>query len=187
MTANELPMEIRSVNMDQRQILGQVAVWNETSYLVPDPRGERLMVGCFRKSIRQRETRIPLCINHDHSRAVGMSRTWTDTASELSALFDARPGELGDKALEDARDGYLPALSVGFLPLNATRGADGALEIREAKLAEVSLVLIGAYDGSRVLAVRNAQDLDAMLAPFRNPPQVDLSPLPPIWAYDHNR
>lgn len=177
----QLAMELRSVSMDAREIVGQVQVWNETSYLVPDPRGERLLRGCFRKSIAERGNRIPLCLNHDHSRAYGMSKHWEDDHSALMGVFGVRHGDDGDRVLADARDGYLPALSVGFIPLITRRAADGVSEVREAKLMEVSLLLIGAYDGSRVLAVRNAERLDALLAPFRNPPQVNLDPAPRWW------
>lgn len=180
--SNALAMELRNVNMDSREILGAVQVWDEVSYLVPTPGGERIKRGAFAKSIAERATRVPLCIGHNHERAVGMSKRWEDASAELSAVFGVRAGELGDQALEDARDGYLPALSVGFLPVQAARARDGVLEVREAKLMEVSLVLIGAYDGSRVLAVRNAQTLDDLLKPFLNPPTVDLSPMPPIWG-----
>lgn len=179
---SDLAMELRNVNVDKREIFGAVQVWNETSYLVPDPRGERMVRGCFRKSILERATRIPLCLKHNHDRAIGMSKSWDDDTSELRAVFGIRPGKLGDEALEDARDGYLPALSVGFAPINVGKGRDGVPEVREAKLLEVSLCLIGAYEGSRVLAVRNAQDLDELLAPFANRPDINLSPLPPLWG-----
>lgn len=184
--STELAMELRGVRMDQREIDGRVAPYDATSYLTPDPRGERILRGAFAKSIRQRETKVPLCRNHDHSRAVGMSKRWLDQPDGLLSTFGVRPGADGDAVLEDARDGYLPGLSVGFMPLVTRRGADGASEVAEAKLLEVSLVVIGAYDGAQVLAVRTAQDLDKLLAPFRNAPQIDLSPLPAIWAYDHS-
>ena len=178
---NELMMELRTVAMDAREIVGQVSVYDETSYMVPDPRGERLLRGCFRKSIRERGTRIPLCRNHDHSRAYGMSKRWEDDAAGLVATFGIRAGQAGDEVLEDARDGYLPALSVGFMPVRQQRGADGVMEVREGKLMEVSLALLGAYEGSRVLAVRNAQQVDDLLKPFQNRPVIDLSPVPRWW------
>lgn len=176
-----LSMELRSVSVEAREIVGQVQMWDQTSYLTPDPRGERMKRGCFAKSIRQREAAIPLCLNHQHDHALGMSKHWDDSAEGLTGIFGVRPGAAGDDALADARDGYLPAMSVGFKPLNTTRARDGVLEVREAMLMEVSLCLIGAYEGSRVLQVRNAQNLDELLAPFRNPPTIDLSPVAPFW------
>jgi HK97 family phage prohead protease len=107
-----------------------------------------------------------------------MSKHWEDDVTGLVGTFGVRPGDAGDELLEDARDGYLPALSVGFLTLRQARGLDGVMEVREGKLMEVSVCLLGAYDGSRVLAVRNAQSVADMLKPFANPPQIDLTPLP---------
>jgi HK97 family phage prohead protease len=163
--------------------VGQVAPYNETTYLTGDPRGERLMRGCFRASIEQRGTRIPLCLGHNHGEAaVGLSTRWQEDGDGLLGVFAVRPDERGDKVLADARDGYLPALSVGFAPIpsRSRRAPDGVIEHTEAALHEVSLVAVGAYGGARVLEVRSAQSLDDLLAPFRNPPVVDLSPLPPF-------
>jgi HK97 family phage prohead protease len=179
---DQLAMQIRGVEATRREIHGRVAPYDETSYLVGDPGGERLARGCFAKSIRQRETRIPLVLHHDLTRAVGMSRSWQDTTAGLDAVFRVRQTVEGDQALEDVHQGYLPALSIGFLPLSRRRGLDGVAEVREARLMEVSLVLIGAYDGARVLATRQAR-LDALLAPFRNrPPRIDPTPLPARWG-----
>jgi HK97 family phage prohead protease len=179
-----LDMEIRDVTEARREIVGVVAPYDETTYLTGDPRGERLIRGCFAESIRRKGDRIPLCIGHNHGRAaVGLSRSWREDGDGLVGVFAVRADPEGDKALGDVRDGYLPALSVGFAPIPARtrRAADGALEHTEAALKEVSLVVVGAYDGARVLAVRSAQDLDALLAPFANPPAVDLSPFPTPW------
>lgn len=181
---NELGMEIRTVNLDQREIVGVVAPYDATSYLTPNRQGERIMRGAFAKSIRQRERKVPLCRNHDHNQALGLSRSWSDSAAGLEGTFYVRPSLIGDAALEEARDGYLEGLSVGFVPLVQTRGADGAAEIREGRLLEVSLVVIAAYDGAEVLAVRSAAMLDELLAPFKNPPpRIDLSPIPQPWRY----
>jgi HK97 family phage prohead protease len=186
--AYTLDMEIRDVAESRREIVGVVAPYNETTYLTGDPRGERLLRGCFAKSIAQRGARIPLCVGHDHGAergAVGLSTRWEENGEGLLGVFAVRPDARGDDVLADVGAGYLPALSVGFAPLlaNTRRAPDGALEHREAALKEVSLVVVGAYDGARVLAVRSAHDLEAMLAPFRNPPVVDLSPLPALGWY----
>ena len=184
--AYTLDMEIRDVTESRREIVGVVAPYNETTYLTGDPRGERLVRGCFTKSIAQRGSKVPLTVGHNHGRAaVGLSTSWQEGAEGLLGVFAVRPDAEGDKVLADVRDGYLPAMSVGFAPLaaNTRRAPDGALEHREAALKEVSLVVVGAYDGARVLQVRSAHDLEAMLAPFRNPPAVDLSPLPALGWY----
>jgi hypothetical protein len=184
---NELQMELRAVDPDARTITGIVAPYDAVSYMTPDPAGERIMRGAFKKSIAQRGNRVLLCRSHNHDRPIGMARDWIDADAGLSATFTVRAGVAGDEALEDARDGYLGGLSVGFKPLVQSRGQDGAREIREAALLEVSLVSIPAYEGARVLAVRSAQDLSDLLKPFANRPAVNLSPIPAVWLYDSAR
>jgi uncharacterized protein len=187
---SELPMQVRSVDPARREIVGIVAPYDQTSYLVPIPGGERLRPGCFAKSIKERGDRIPLTVGHEHrTAAVGKSTAWQDTSEGLVATFQVREGDEGDKVLADAFDGYLADLSVGFEPTKhgMKRGIDGAVEITEGRLREVSLVAVGAYAGAQVMAVRSAEDvradLEVLLAPFKNPPRVDMSPLPPIWGY----
>lgn len=183
---SSLEMQLRAVDTSQREIVGMVAPYDETSYMVNVPGGERLRRGCFAKSIAERGDRIPLCVGHEHrTAAVGKSVKWEDTAAGLIATFKVRADAEGDKVLADAHDGYLPAMSVGFEAKHGVRALDGAVEVTEAKLHEVSLVVVGAYGGGQVMAVRAPEeiraDLDVLLAPFRNPPRVDMSPLPPIW------
>ena len=70
------------------------------------------------------------------------------------AQFRVGTGDDGDALLAEVGDGLLDAFSVGFQPIRTQRGADGAREILEARLHEVSIAPIGAYDGARVLAMR---------------------------------
>ena len=114
-------------------------------------------------------------------RLLGRSRRLTETEEGLVGEFVVNEGPRGDTLLEDARGGYLEGLSVGFSPLRHERGDDGVREVVEARLVEVSMVGIPAYEGAAVMAVRNAQSLDELLAPFANRPAVDLSPIPPLW------
>jgi HK97 family phage prohead protease len=176
-------MELRDVAEARREIVGVVAPFDETTYLVADPGGERLKRGCFAKSIAERGDRIPLLVGHAHDRAaIGLSRAWTEDRAGLVGTFAVKVGPAGDDALADAAGGYLPALSVGFLPTKRHRAADGAAEVTEARLHEVSLVPVGAYTGAAVLAVRAAVELDpVILERFQNPPRVDLTPYARPW------
>lgn len=153
---NTLPMEIRSVDIDARTIVGVCAPYDEISYLTPDPSGERIIRGAFAKSLRQRADKIFLFRGHDHGRAVARSSAFEDDDGGLVGTFHARASLIGDEALEEVRDGYLPGMSVGFRNVQVRRGQDGVREVVEAALLEVSLVTIPAYDGARVLAVRDA-------------------------------
>jgi hypothetical protein len=144
--------------MDSRTITGVCAPYDEISYLTPDPSGERIIRGAFGKSLRQRHDKIFLFRGHDHGRAVARSQSFEDDESGLVGVFHARSSAIGDEALEEVRDGYLPGMSVGFRNVQLRRGDDGAREVVEAALIEVSLVTIPAYDGARVLSVRHADE-----------------------------
>jgi hypothetical protein len=172
-------MEVRAVDMDQRTITGVCAPYDEISYLVPDPAGERIIRGAFAKSLRQRADKIFLFRGHDHGRAVARSTSFDDGDAGLVGVFHARPSSVGDETLEEARDGYLPGMSVGFRNVQLRRGDDGVREVVEAALLEVSLVTIPAYEGARVLAVRDAHISETF-------PLIELdegSVLMPWWTY----
>ena len=149
--------------------------------LYPIPAGNGSCAAPLRKSIRQRADKIPLHDNHGTDRRLGISRTFTDDDDGLVGMFGVFDGDRGDAFLTEARQGYFGGMSVGFQPLVATRGADGVREIREAKLIEVSVVGMPAYEGAGLISVRSVQDLENLLAPFRNPPTVDLTPIPQLW------
>jgi len=173
-------MEVRNVDTTSRTIVGVAAPYNEVTLLAGDPAGERIMPGVFRRTIEHRGAKIPLLVNHGRDRVVGYSRKWDDTSTELVGTFAVNEGADGDAVLEDVRHGYYAGLSCGFVELRVGRGDDGVREVREGKLVETSLVGIPAYEGAGVLAVRNAQDLATLLAPFQNRPTVNLDPIPPL-------
>lgn len=177
-----MTMDVRNVDAPGRTITGVVAPYDELTYLTPNPRGERITRGAFRRSIQNRGDKIPLCRGHGHEMVMGVSRTFLEDASGLIGEFVVNPGALGDAFLEDVRNGYLPYMSVGFIPTSGgvEKGEDGVAEIREAKLVEVSMVGIPAYEGAALLSVRNAETTSDLFAPFRDVPKWDLDPLPPF-------
>lgn len=177
---DKLAMEIRTTDESQRLIIGIAVPYDETTYRVPG--GERVIRGAFKRSIQHKADKIPLAVAHDPKMVMGWSQEWEETAEGLQGSFRVNDGAKGDQILEDVRNGYYPSMSVGFEATRAGvhRAPDGVREIREAKLVEVSLCGIPAYDGAAVLAVRTAQSLDELLAPFQNIPKWDLDPLPPL-------
>lgn len=187
---SELAMEVRGVDTDGRTLTGVVAPYDEVSYLTRDPAGERIIRGAFRRSIdhHTKGKKIRLFVGHEEQRAaVGHAVEWIDSADGLSARFVLGPGRRSDEALEDLDNDNFGGLSVAFVPVKAGRGADGVREVREGQLVGVSLVGVPAYAGSRIVARRGVEDLDALLAPFANRPVVDLSPIPAVWLYDSAR
>ena len=177
---DKLAMNLRTVDDSQRLIIGIAVPYDETTYRVPG--GERVIRGAFKRSIQHRGGKIPLAAAHDPRMVMGYSQEWEETTEGLLGSFRVNDGGKGDQLLEDVRNGYYPSMSVGFeaTRTGVHRAPDGVMEVREAKLVEVSLCGIPAYEGASVLAVRTAQDLDSLLAPFQNIPKWDLDPLPPL-------
>jgi len=173
----ELAMELRDVRQSERVVVGVCAPYDETSYLVPDPAGERVLRGAFARSIANRAGKVPLLRAHDVRTRMGTSRLFTETADGLLGEFVVNVGDQGDALLADCRDGYLAAMSCGFQPIVADRGKDGAREVREAKLVEVSLVGVPAYDSAALVAVRAAAPI---MPTFPPRPDVNLQPIPQL-------
>lgn len=176
-----LAMELRRVDTSERVVVGVVAPYDEVSYLTPDPAGEVIRRGAFKRSLMHRQDRIPLCRNHDHSVTLGWSTKFTETDAGLEALFKVNDGPQGDALLDDMTNRYLTGLSVGYKPIKVTRGEGGVQQVIEARLVEVSSVGIAAYEGAAMLAVRSAESFEQLLAPFVARPDVNLAPIASIW------
>jgi hypothetical protein len=174
-------MQVRRIDEQARTLEGVVAPYDETTLLVSTPGGERIKRRAFERSITQRATKIPLCVNHNHENIVGVSRAWTDTNEGLIGLFEFRDDGYADRAIADVQRGYLEKMSVGFVPIDRKRADDGVMEIREGLLCECSLVILGAYDGADVLAARIAQQTEELFAPFQNPPDLPI-PFAAPWV-----
>lgn len=174
-------LELRVPDLSERIVEGIVVPWGETSFLTPDPRGERFRPGSLTRTVRERGDRVKLYRAHDHNQAVGKPVAWkTNHDAGCWVQFRIANTPPGDEVLTEIREGMLDAFSVGFLPVRETRGADGAREIVEASLHEVSICPMGAYDGARVLAMRTPRPPVYTPVPM---PDVDLSPvvLPSRW------
>ena len=179
---DQLAMEIRSVDTSERTLVGVVAPYDQTTYLVPDPAGERIARGAFTRSVQHRGNQIPLHDNHGTHRRMGISKSFEDGDDGLVGTFAVYEGEKGDALLDDLRHGLLGGMSVGFQTLDHGRDGDGVRVVKEARLVEVSVVGHPAYDGAGILAVRHAQQVrEDFMAPFLNPPVVNLEPIPRIW------
>lgn len=175
-------LELRVPDTAERIIEGIVVPYGETSFLTDDPRGERFRSGALTRTIKERGDRIKLYCSHDHSVAIGKAAQWKAThEAGLWAQFRIAATPAGDAALLEVREGMLDAFSIGFLPKREGRGPDGAREVIEAQLHEVSLCPIGAYDGARVLAMRAPQFTLPSVAAM---PAVNLGPvvLPSHWS-----
>ena len=180
------PMEWRTINTDERTVEGIAVPWGETSYLTPDPQGERFVAGSLTKSIRDRGDRLKLFSSHDHSHAIGRAvKLDARHPDGLWSSWRIFRTPYGDSALAEIAEGALDTMSVGFRTIRSRRGDDGAREVMEAEIHEVSVAPIGAYDGARVLAVRTPSSNDDPAAWFRShpAPNIVLTPVPYLRRY----
>lgn len=177
-TGRCLHMAVRKVDMTGRLVAGLAVPYDSTSYLTEyGDQGERVLRGAFNKSIRDRSRAILLFRNHGHDRAVGRSTRFANTDAGLDAEFYVPPSALGDEVLAEVDAGLLPGLSVGYKPIRQRMGADGANEVQEAQLLEVSLVTIPAYNGTGVTVRAHTADAPWWTQPM---PAVDLTPVRPL-------
>jgi HK97 family phage prohead protease len=165
--------ELREVEQDGRFLRGRAAPLG--SYRDVGPYLERLDPAMFDQTLQQRGDHIPLMMTHDHENLpIGSAPVWEKSDDELIGTwrFDSRAAAREAYRLADER--VLTGLSVGFLPGKA-RGSsivekrDGVTYVdrRAARLLEVSLVAIPAYEDAHVLALRTAGA--AALEPYRRP------------------
>lgn len=179
------PMQLRAV--DERIVEGIAVPWNETSYATSDAAGERFLPGSVTRSVRSRGDRLKLFRNHDHATAIGrLVKLDPRHEAGLWGSWQIAATPAGDAALQEIAEGMLDAFSIGFRTMKARRGADGAREIVDAEVHEVSLLPLGAYDGARVLSMRSptygADDITAWLE-AHPAPHVDLAPQPDLGRY----
>jgi len=132
---------------------------------------ERFHRGAFQKSIIERGDKIPLLEAHRHdAMPLGRAVTLEERSDGLYAEFLISRTGRGEEALQLARDKVMHSFSVGFVPVRDTRHktADGRpLVVRdEVKLHHVGLISeVPAYDDARVLAVRDYDPDDEIVAP----------------------
>ena len=150
-------LEVRS---DARTVVGIAVPFDETAQVSDTGSGryrERFVRGAFAKTIEQRGPgKVKFLANHDVKRLpLGRATLLREDTAGLYAEFRVSKTVAGDEVLELIRDGALDALSVGFAPVSARNGKDGAIERTEVALREVSAVAWPAYAGASIVAVRS--------------------------------
>ena len=121
------PIEWRAVSTDERIVSGIAVPWNETSYLTPDPKGERFLPGSLTRTIKARGDRLKLFRGgREHQHESAIARPIELDARHPDGLWASwRIGRTpaGDAALAEVAEGLLDAFSVGFRAIRTSRGA----------------------------------------------------------------
>jgi HK97 family phage prohead protease len=152
--------EFRTAEVEGRTMVGLVAPYNTVNDIGPFT--EPLKPGVFAKSIREAARNLPLHVMHRHNEIpVGMAVRWEEATEGLLGEFRFDTRADAQEAARLAEEGFLGALSVGFLPLpdGSTWDLDGPkphVDRIQARMLETSLCSIPALEGSRVLAMRSA-------------------------------
>lgn len=173
------PVELRQVA--ERTLEGIAVPWDELTHMVANPAGERFLRGSLTRTVQERGARLKLFRDHDHSHAIGKPlKLDARHAAGLWARWQVFDTPWGDEVLAEVEQGALDMFSVGFAPVRTRRGPDGANDIVEAMLGEVSLCPMGAYDGAQLLATRAATVPAAGTTDLRG--WLDAHPVPEVGA-----
>lgn len=121
-----------------------------------DRYGDRLVKGCFTKTLEARNTPLPMLLFHDTQRPIG---AWTKWKEQSEGLYVEGAFVLETKDAQEAyaltKAGALTGLSIGFLPKRqSTDQHTGVNTITEVDLVEGSLVAVPANPKAEVSAVK---------------------------------
>ena len=97
--------------------------------------------------------RVPVLFGHDRQRPAGVLRELRDDVAGPVAVISVDETPDGDLALAQAASGSRSGLSVGADPTLFTVLDSGVVDIEAARLVELSLVSVPAYDGAQVTTI----------------------------------
>lgn len=150
-TLHDLPSI--SASVENRTIEGLAVPWNDPGKPMGSGgfrgRGLAFLPGSLDRSLKARASKVRLLVQHDPGRPVGRLVDWASTERGLTTSWKVASTPAGDLALTEASEGIRDGLSVGVDVLTYEQ-TDDVVNVVEAKLIEVSLVTLPAYDVARV-------------------------------------
>jgi len=162
-------MDVTAADVVTRTIEGVIVPYGETGRI--NGVNYRFAAG----SIRPR-ARVPLLLDHDRGRPVGVLAQLTDSPAGALGRFRVDATPAGDEALLQAASGSRGAFSIGAEVVQAAEAAGGIVEVTESVVCEVSLLSMGAFDSAQVLSV--AAEADPPPDPLGPPIPPDAEPAP---------
>jgi len=130
------------------------------------PYGVETRVGAYTESFRPGAFQgadvgsVPLLVSHRHAELpIGRTLTLTEEPNALVGEWQLSETRDSDEVLTLARDGVPLGLSVGFAPVEDRWNSDRSRVVRvKARLGEVSVVGVPAYEDAKVTSVRAGHD-----------------------------
>lgn len=122
-----------------------------------DHGGDRLLMGCFAKTLAARTVPLPMLLHHDTSRPIGAWKEWKE---QPKGLYVAGNMTLTTRDAQEAhalaKDGALTGLSIGWRSTKESIDQKtGVRTVLQAELFEGSLVAIPMHDRARIAAVKS--------------------------------
>lgn len=156
-----VPIEgIKTAGLEEGTFEGFASTFGNVDY-----QGDRVMPGAFAKSIAS-GTVWPLLWMHrtdDPKAFVGevVEASETTEGLKIRGRFDLDTAE-GAAAYRQVKARRIGALSIGYQIRTATKGSDGANELRDLDLIEVSVVTRGANDRALITAAKSADTRESL-------------------------
>jgi uncharacterized protein len=147
-----LPFEVKAVDSKDRTLEGYAA-----AFMNVDSWGDRLMPGCFAKTIQENAGRIKVCWQHDSWDLIGKPLELKEDEIGLFTRSHISRTQRGDEALVLAADGVITEMSIGYrlVPDKFATNDWGGYDIYELKLMEYSLVTWAANPLARITGVKS--------------------------------
>ncbi len=149
-----------AVDRERRTIRGRALPYGRQQIATKFWRKYRFEAGSI--EVPAAVSRVKFLEDHVYSAAFGRAETITDGPDGLDIVMRVGRGEHGDRMLSLAEDGVKDGLSVGVDWDDQDTIPDpdnkGVTLIRRARLKEVSLVAIPAFDNARVTSVAASAD-----------------------------
>ena len=146
-------MDVKAADQDTRTVEGVLVPYGETARI--DGANYRFGPG----SVRMARSRMPLLVDHDRGRPVGVLAELTETENGAVGRFKIDATAAGDEALIQAASGSRGAFSVGAEIEDSTDDG-GVAVVKAARVHETSLLTLGAFEGATVTSVTAEADED---------------------------
>ena len=142
----EFEMDVAATDLVARTIEGTMVPYGEVANI--GGADYRFQPG----SVKLARQRTPLLVDHNRGDPVGVLAELVESDAGLLARFRVDPTPAGDTALVQAASGSRGSLSIGAEVDDALE-LEGVNEVAAARVFEVSLTALGAFDGANVTRV----------------------------------